>query len=259
MAEKVEIDASYKIGRCFEVKEAEPGAKGGGETVHYYIELLDSGKISLEMVDEKGMPNGNLLEEISKKEFTQRFKTCSHHECKLQPRTLDEIKRKMADTRAELGKEHLANGELDKAEDKFNRALKFDEDNVKAKFGLGKTYLEQKKEKEAFEIFRELSKIDALFEKENKHTFNEFGIYLRKSGQIDLAIANYEKAILIDPEDEALYFNLGVAYMKMEDYQVAIEKMKEALKIDPDFEEARKHLEIFVKLEEERIKKLLEE
>ncbi|MEE8483940.1 MAG: tetratricopeptide repeat protein, partial [Nitrospinota bacterium] len=158
--------------------------------------------------------------------------------------------------RSKMGEEHLEKGEFKEAEDKFKRALAFDEENVKAKFGLGKTHLEQGKTDEAMEIFNELSQIDSLFEEENKHVFNEFGIELRKLEKYDLAIANYEKAITIDALDEALYYNLARAYDKKDLLGKAIEKLKEALKIEKDFPEAQTYLSHLMEKEKKMIKDL---
>lgn len=252
----------YKeIGRCFEVSDMEIGIGSTsqvqeGVDVHYYIEMLANGSMALEMVDDDGDPTGKLLDEISIQEFAKRFQTCSMHNCPLQVSTLDEISKKMAKNRAKMGDEHLEKGELKEAEDKFKRALAFDEENVKAKFGLGKTHMEQGKTDEAMEIFNELSQIDALFEEENKHVFNEFGIELRKLEKYDLAIANYEKSITIDPLDEALYFNLARAYDKKDLLSKAIEKLKEALKINEDFPEAQSYLSVLIEKEKKMIKDL---
>lgn len=74
----------------------------------------------------------------------------------------------------------------------------------------------------------------------------------------DLSIANYEKAVLIDPKDEALYYNLSVAYEKKELISKAIEKLKEALEIDNDFPEAKKRLELLIAREKETLGGFLE-
>lgn len=251
-----------KIGRCFESTSMKLGQGSTSKVqkdveIHYYIELLEDGSIVLEMVDQDGEPTGNLLEEISKEGFSKRFKTCSQHDCPLRISTLDEIRKRMAANRAKMGEQHLKDGELDKAKDKFKRALKFDEENVRARFGLGKTHMKEGKIEEATKIFKELSEMDALFEEENKHVFNKFGIELRKSKMYDLAIANYEKAILIDSKDEALYYNLSIAYEKKDLIQKAIEKLKEALEIDKNFPEAQKRLELLFVKEQKTLDSLL--
>lgn len=254
--------AKKMIGRCFEITTADDDAADSTKVekdvdIHYYIELLDDGSVALEKVGEHSEPTGELIEGLSVDDFSSRFKTCSQHECPLRISTLDEIEKKMAENRSKMGEEHLKNGELDQAKDKFKRALKFDEDNIRAKFGLGKTCLKEGNREEAEKIFLELSTTEALFEQENKHVFNKFGIELRRSEMYDLAIANYEKAILIDSKDEALYYNLSVAYEKKELIQKAIEKLKEALELESDFPEAKKRLELLLSKEKESLDSLL--
>ena len=248
-----------KIGRCFEIIAEGSDGSDRPETVnHYYIELLSSGNIALEKVDETGEPKGEIVEEeLPVEEFNKRFKTCSHHDCPLQPRTIDEIKKKMSDNRVELAEEHLKNGELQKAEDKFKRALKYDDESIKAQLGIGKVRMAEDKVDEAMKIFKEIGESNEIYESANKHTFNDFGIYLRKKGLLDLAIGNYEKAITIDEKDEALYFNLSRAYVMKGEIQTGIQKMKEALIVDPDFKEAKQHLDMFMKQEEDRLKNIL--
>jgi len=246
-----------RVGRCFEIKKAD-GSDEENILTHYYIEILEDKTIALELVDGDGNPTGELVEEdLSSDDFNDKYTSCSHHDCPLQPKTIDEIKKKMAENRVAMGEEHLKNGELDKAEDKFNRALVFEAGNLKAEFGIGKIRMEQKKRTEAEEIFKKISESNEIYDMANKHTFNEFGIYLRRQEMYDIAIQSYEKAITMDEKDVALYFNLGKAYAMKGEFGPGIEKLKEALAIQPDFPEAAEHLEKYLKDEEVMLKKLL--
>ena len=47
------------------------------------------------------------------------------------------------------------------------------------------------------------------------------------------AIAMYNRALLIDPENDAAYHKRGYAYFKLGDYSRAIEDLTEAIRIDP--------------------------
>ena len=75
-------------------------------------------------------------------------------------------------------------------------------------------------------MFSKLSNIDALFEKENKHIFNEVGIELRQRGMLEEAITNYLKAIRINQNDWVLYYNLGRAHYEKGDRPNALENLK---------------------------------
>lgn len=225
-----------QIGRCFEIKEEKISGDSKVDTVreicvHYYIELLESGSIALEKVAASGEPTGQIIENLTKEDFTKQYMPCSHHKCALKPRTVDEIAKKMAQNRANLGENHLENDEIDQAEAMFNRALKYDEENLEANLGVGKIFLERENIDEAMRVFKEISESNKIYEQANKHTFNEFGIYLRKKEIYGLAIENYEKAITIDPSDECLYFNLATAYKANGELQSALDTMKETLDV----------------------------
>ncbi len=228
-------------------------------TIHYYIEVLKKGSIAIEKVDPTGEPSGEIVKEgITIEEFNKTYHSCSRHKCSLQPRTLEEITKKMAENRVDLGEEHLKNGDMQAAEEKFLRALEFDEGNVRALFGVGKIKMENDLTDDAVKIFQDLVHNNAIFEMSNKHTFNDFGIYLRKNGLYSMAIYCYERAITIDSRDPALYFNLGRAYADDGSIQKGIEKLKEALEIDPDFLEAGDLLEEYIKKEQKMLDKLFE-
>jgi len=248
------------VGRCFEVVGEKLDDSSEKETtIHYYIEVLKNGSIAIEKVDPNGEPSGDIVKEnLTIEEFNKSYHSCSRHKCSLQPRTLEEITKKMAENRVDLGEEHLKNGDVEAAEEKFLRALEFDEENVRALFGVGKVKMENNLTDDAVKIFQELVRDNAIFEMSNKHTFNDFGIYLRKNGLYSMAICCYERAITIDNRDPALYFNLGRAYTENGAIQKGIEKLKEALEIDPDFPEAKDLLEEYLQKEQEMLDKLFE-
>ena len=91
------------------------------------------------------------------------------------------------------------------------------------------------KKEEARKIFSKISRLGSLFEKENKHIFNEFGIELRKKGMFEEATQNYLKALSVDPEDEVLYYNLGRVYYEQREPEKAIEQLRQALKMKAEF------------------------
>lgn len=246
------------VGRCFYTNKG-AGPEGQDIITHYYIEILEENRLALELVDENGNPSGELIEEgLTADVFNEKYTSCSRHECPLQPKTIEEIKTKMAANRVAMGEEHLGNGDIDKAEDKFNRALVFEAGNLKAEFGIGKVRIEQDRRDEANEIFIKISEANEIYEMANKHTFNEFGIYLRRQEMYEIAIQSYEKAISMDDKDAALYFNLAKAYAMNGKAQTGVDKLKEALAIEPDFPEAKEHIELYLKEEEALLSKLLQ-
>ena len=84
----------------------------------------------------------------------------------------------------ELGESHRNKGKSFSAEFEYQNALNIDLDNVRANFGLGLTYLSRGETKKADNIFERLVNLDAAFEPEHKHLFNDFGINLRKKQNV---------------------------------------------------------------------------
>ncbi len=140
------------------------------------------------------------------------------------------------------GDRYRNNKELYSAEMEYNNALKVDEENVRANFGLGITYLERGESNKAENIFERLVKLDAAFDQEHKHLFNEFGINLRKNKMIDQAIEYYHRAEELSSQDEHLYYNMARAWLEKKDIQKALNHLLKALEMNPLLEPAVKFL-----------------
>ena len=70
--------------------------------------------------------------------------------------------------------------------------------------------------------------------------YNDNGINFRKSGNIDKAIVEYKKALIISPNDEHVYYNLSRAFIETGQKRNAKASIERALHINPDFEEGQK-------------------
>ncbi|MDL2313349.1 tetratricopeptide repeat protein [Desulfovibrio sp. OttesenSCG-928-C14] len=140
------------------------------------------------------------------------------------------------------GERHRKNGEYFSAEMEFNNALKVDEENVRANFGLGLTYLERGEGDKAENIFQRLVKLDAAFEPEHKHLFNEFGIQLRKNKMYKDAVTYYSRALELSAQDENLYYNMARALFENKEVVQAVGYLTQALEMNPALEEAAKFL-----------------
>ncbi|MFN2342740.1 MAG: tetratricopeptide repeat protein, partial [Desulfonatronovibrio sp.] len=101
---------------------------------------------------------------------------------------------------------HRQKGEGYSAEFEYNNALNVDEENIRASFGLGLTYLERGDKDKANNIFERLVKLDAAFEKEHKHLFNDFGINLRKQEMYAQALEYYSRGLELVENDENLHY-----------------------------------------------------
>ena len=140
------------------------------------------------------------------------------------------------------GDRHRKRGETFSAELEYGNATKVDEENVRANFGLGLTYLERGATDKAQDIFERLVKIEAAYEPEHKHLFNEFGISLRKNKMVDQALEYYARALELSDSDENLYCNIARVYLALNKHEDAAKHLKKSLEADPDFESSKKLL-----------------
>ena len=128
---------------------------------------------------------------------------------------------------------HRTNKEFFSAEMEYGNALKLDVENVKANFGLGITYLERGEQGKAEDILNRVVKLDAAFEEEHKHLFNEFGISLRKNAMVKQAIKYYQRALELSAKDENLYYNIARAYLDGKEFDLCVEYLVRALQMNP--------------------------
>ncbi|WP_165174935.1 tetratricopeptide repeat protein [Desulfovibrio sp. ZJ369] len=140
------------------------------------------------------------------------------------------------------GDSHREKGETFAAEYEYSRALKIDEENVRANFGIGLTYLERGDAEKAQDIFARLVKLDGAFEPEHKHLFNEFGINLRKNKMLQQSLEYYQRALQLSQSDENLYMNMARVLLETKDINGCIDHLLKALEIAPSHEPSIKFL-----------------
>ncbi len=131
------------------------------------------------------------------------------------------------------GDAHREKGENFAAEFEYENALKVDEENIRANFGIGLTYLERGDKEKAQNIFERLVKLEGTFEDEHKHLFNSFGINLRKNKMLTQSVSYYQRAIEITDNDENLYINLARAQLELKEYDECITNLQKALSLSP--------------------------
>ena len=209
------------------------------KTFWYCIEM-DDDQLEVQPLNTNYVPSGP-KKKITKEQFFSSFST----EPEMYVTTVYPKMRELNKTIAR-GDRHREQGEHFSAEMEYGSALKVDEENVRANFGLGITYLERGEGGKAENIFERLVRLDAAFEEEHKHLFNEFGIKLRKNKLIDQAVIYYERAMELCPQDEHLFYNLARAYLDDKKLDNAIEYLLKCLDINPVLEPAVKFLQWLV-------------
>jgi tetratricopeptide (TPR) repeat protein len=231
--------SDIKEGVYYETVVQEIGTGGTSrrqEMRNYYIAKAsgpDTISVQLLDMDDKPLP---IVEEVEKDDFERRFTHDPDH----RPKTSTERTVDRAIAQAEA---HYRRKEYNSAEFEYHKALKLDEENVRANFGLGKVYVTTGETEKAAAVFTKLAQIEAVFEDRNKHIFNELGIELRRMEMYDQALEYYRKALSIAPDDENLYFNMARSFYEKGDLTRTVKILEKALSLNPGFAEAQQLLE----------------
>ncbi len=201
---------------------------------YYRVTRLDDKTMKIQILDMYGDPMP-LTEKVPVDEFLKRF---TFEPDKFQTRkTPNDLATEKAIATAER---HVARKEYNSAEYEYSKALKLDEENVRANFGLGKLYVETGEIEKASKIFTNLTQQENVLAPENKHFFNELGIELRGLKLYDQAIDFYKKALALAENDENLLFNIARAHHEKGETKEAADFLKKALAINPNMEAAKK-------------------
>ncbi len=201
---------------------------------YFYAQENERGEIEIQALNSSNLPNGS-IEIISKEKLLTEYTPEPEHYLKVVYPKLTELTKTLA--RADR---HFKRGETYSAEMEYCGALRIDEENVRANFGIGLCYLARGEMEKAEDILYRLVCLDAAFEPTHKHMFNEFGIALRKAKMFAQAADYYSRALDFAPDDENLRLNLARACLEKGDFHRAREEAGRALEFNPDLDEARK-------------------
>jgi tetratricopeptide (TPR) repeat protein len=194
-------------------------------------EQLDDETVQVSFLGNEGRPTG-IVVKMPYDEFLNKYTFEPDYKIK----TKEEREH---DKHVSLAEKHRSRNELNSAEWEYTTALKIDPESIKANFGIGTLYMEMGQTDKAKSVFMKLSQVEAIFEEENKHIFNEFGIELRKANMTEEALSNYMKALEISPHDEHLYFNIARLYYDVKDWEFALQWIEKSVSANPAFREAR--------------------
>lgn len=207
------------------------------QKTYWFADELDDGLLEIQPLNKNYIPSGP-KRKITLEDLVAKFAPEPEFYLSTVYPKLQELSRTI-----QKGERHREKGEIFSAELEFGQALKVDEENVRANFGLGLTYLDRGESHKANDIFERLVRLDAAFEQEHKHLFNDFGISLRKNRMLDQALEYYRKAESLAESDENLHYNIARAWFDKDNVSECLENLKRALAINPGLTEAR----LFVK------------
>ncbi len=204
------------------------------QKMYWFVEEDESGTLELQPLNKNYVPSGP-KRRIPMEELLEKFSPEPEFYISTVYPRLRELNMVI-----QKGERHREKGENFSAELEFGQALAVDEENIRANFGLGLTYLDRGESNKADDIFQRLVRLDATFEKEHKHLFNEFGINLRKNKMFDQALDYYQRAESLAAGDDNLMFNIARALFEKKQYQQAMDYLQKALGLNPGHEDARR-------------------
>ncbi|WP_027177475.1 tetratricopeptide repeat protein [Maridesulfovibrio bastinii] len=223
-----------------------------GRKRYFLITELGSNRFEIQEINRKNLPAGQ-RQMIDRRSLTANYTLeMDFWEKKVRPAM------KKLNSSLRRGEAHRSHGELYSAEMEYQDALKLDEENVRATFGLGQIYLDQNNSEKARDVFKKILNLDSAYSVEHKHMFNDFGIAMRKNGLYPEALEYYNRAVELDSEDENLYFNMARTYFESGDWENCIKYLTTCLKKNKGVEEAKKFCR-FIMEKSETDEEMLEE
>ena len=189
----------------------------------WYVEEEEDGRIYVLPINSNYVPTGS-KKYLSRDELLEKFSP----EPEFYIQSVYPKMRELNDT-IDRGDKAREKGETFSAEFEYDTALKVDEENVRANFGIGLTYLTRGETDKAENIFELLLHLDADFEEERKFLFNDFGINLRKNKMYDQALEYYLRAENLSRSDDNLFTNIARVYLEQNDIKNCIEYLVKAL------------------------------
>lgn len=133
-----------------------------------------------------------------------------------------------------LGVAYAHSGEVEKAIDAYEKALKLDRDYPSAHLNLGTGYLflfHQKKDESLIEKAIESYERAIALDPGSASAYNGLGAAQKMAGDLEKAISSWHKALEIRPDFDYPLYNLGVAYLEKGDKLMALDYLERYKKL----------------------------
>ncbi|MGE4552167.1 MAG: tetratricopeptide repeat protein [Desulfovibrionaceae bacterium] len=207
------------------------------QKTYWFVEEQGEGMVEVQPLNTNYVPSGP-KRTVPKDEFLAKFSPePEFYLSTVYPRM------QQLDETIVRGERNRERGATYSAEFEFRQAASVDEENVRANFGLGLTYLDRGEQTKANDIFERLVKLDATFETEHKHLFNDFGMNLRRNKMLDQALEYYLRAEELVQNDENLFHNIARVYYDMGDLAKTVEYLNKCLALNPNMPEANRFMD----------------
>jgi tetratricopeptide (TPR) repeat protein len=137
-----------------------------------------------------------------------------------------------------FGSVFYGRGYYGQAEEFFRRALEDDPSSAEACYGIGSVYLQQQRTAEARANFERAIKLHAAYPGTSPNAWNNLGILAAREGNTESAVADFQRALEIDPAHSIALLNLGNAYRQEKDWARAKNTLERALALNFEDPEA---------------------
>ena len=138
------------------------------------------------------------------------------------------------------GERYLAANQTSKAMEQFFAALEIYPDDPILHYLLAIAYVDKRKFDEAESHLQEAIRLNPDY----SDAYNYLGVLYFRRGEVDLAIASYQKALdniyYMKPQDA--HFNLGYAYLSRKEYRKAALQLERAIELIPNYVDAYNNL-----------------
>ncbi|HOV75113.1 MAG TPA: tetratricopeptide repeat protein [Candidatus Hydrogenedentes bacterium] len=121
----------------------------------------------------------------------------------------------------------------------FEHSLRIAPDNYRAHKGLGVAYADERRQ---FDKAAEHCRRAIMLDPGDASLHYNLGNALMGLNRLDEAIASYRKALEMDPGQPNARYNLGIAFAKQQRYPEAVEAFRETLRLDPGNAKAHNNL-----------------
>ena len=152
---------------------------------------------------------------------------------------LDTISPLNPERKIDIAREHLRQGDAERAEAYLDRSMEVAESEHLSMVGdLTERIVDAVAAQAPNLAVKYLNRVidnKRVLGRDDLIHFNRLGILLRGEGRWQDAVAVYEKALGIAPDDPAVHYNMGLAYWEGEERGRAIASFERALGLDPQF------------------------
>ncbi|MGE0076633.1 MAG: tetratricopeptide repeat protein [Bacteroidales bacterium] len=129
-----------------------------------------------------------------------------------------------------LGIVYTKLGKFSDAIEAYDFCIAVDPTYSSAYHNKGNTLASIEKYAEAAKVFAELSELET----DNPRVFALLGECYEKTNRLDLALDNYNKSIVIDPEYAEGYYGIGIVMAARQKYDISLNFIKRAIALDSE-------------------------